>query len=123
MQYCIWCDDELIIQITWQNLFFLKGRKKLCMECENKSVKILGNRCEKCSRSSDDTMCHDCIRWQQLYEMDDPLTWNHSIYNYNDFMKEIIVKWKYRGDYYLSEIFRESFVQKCTELFSKRMNE
>ena len=123
MQYCLWCDKEIILEITWQNLFIVKGRKTLCTECENQLEKISGTRCKKCSRPSAKTVCYDCIRWNKLYESEDPLTWNHSIYNYNDFMKEVVVQWKYRGDYYLSEIFRESFVQKCKELFSKKMKE
>lgn len=123
MQYCLWCDEEIILQITWQNLFHVKGKKIVCTKCEHQLEKISGNRCEKCSRPSAETVCYDCIRWNQLYELDDPLTWNYSIYNYNDFMKEVVAQWKYRGDYYLSEIFRESFVQKCKELFSKKMNQ
>jgi len=122
MQYCIWCDEELVLHMNWQSLFDHKSRKYICSKCEQKLEKITGKRCEKCSRMSEDGICYDCIRWQQLYDMSDPLVWNYSLYNYNEFMKEVVVRWKYRGDYYVAEIFRESFVQHYKKLFPTQKN-
>jgi competence protein ComFC len=49
--------------------------------------------------------CYDCKRWKKL-EIGDALTSNYSIYHYTTSIKELIAKWKYRGDYILGEIFR-----------------
>src|SRR5690625_4020622 len=122
MHYCIWCDEEIIIDMSWQTLLNLRNRTYLCEECGGKLERITGDRCQRCSRQSANNICYDCIRWQQLFDMDDPLVWNYSLYSYNEFMKEVIVRWKYRGDYYISEMFRECFVQQFKETFLNNHN-
>src|SRR5690625_69719 len=122
MHYCIWCDEEIIIDMSWQRLLNLRNRTYLCEECGGKLERITGDRCQRCSRQSANNICYDCIRWQQLFDMDDPLVWNYSLYNYNEFMKEVVVRWKYRGDYYISEMFRNSFAHQFKEIFSKQLN-
>src|SRR5690625_2131407 len=122
MQYCMWCDEELVLHMNWQSLFDHKSRKYICSKCEQKLEQRPGKRCEECSRMSEDGICYDCIRWQQLYDMADPLGWNYSLYNYNEFMKEVVVRWKYRGDYYISEMFRNSFAHQFKVIFSKQLN-
>ena len=61
----------------------------------------------KCSREHEGEICLDCERWQLFYRKEgDPLIKNVSLYTYNSFMKEIVAKWKYRGDYILGTIFK-----------------
>jgi len=53
-----------------------------------------------------------------MYDGADRLNKNFSIYSYNEYMKEVIAKWKYRGDYVLGEMFKELFVQRFHQHFS-----
>ncbi|WP_284139261.1 MULTISPECIES: phosphoribosyltransferase family protein [unclassified Virgibacillus] len=61
-----------------------------------------------CSRVSMEKLCSDCKRWQSLTHPSS-LQWNYSIYKYNYFMKELVAKWKYRGDYTLGVSFQSIF--------------
>lgn len=79
------------------------------MECADQLEKITGERCQYCSRNITVLKCEDCKKWKSMYQGADPLTKNISVYTYNSLMKEIIAKWKYRGDYLLAEIFHDAF--------------
>lgn len=56
---------------------------------------------------------------------EDPLTRNVSIYTYNPLMREIIAKWKYRGDYMLIHMFRhivrDTFLKQFTSIAKKAL--
>ncbi|WP_226376886.1 ComF family protein [Oceanobacillus halotolerans] len=67
---------------------------------------------------SDTTYCDDCLWWENYYDGHDPIIFNYSIYRYNEFMKEVIVKWKYRGDYSLGNMFQSDFVEGFQQAFS-----
>src|SRR5690625_3731605 len=108
-----------MIEISWENIFKLEKNSKLCENCFNTLDLIKGNRCKKCSRNYEQDYCYDCIRWGKK----DPLTFNHSIFAYNDQMKEMITKWKYRGDYILGEAFQDIFVNIFKKVFSSIMKE
>jgi competence protein ComFC len=47
----------------------------------------------------------DCIRWEKDMEWKDVLEKNISLYEYNDFAKELIARFKFRGDYILAKMF------------------
>jgi competence protein ComFC len=49
--------------------------------------------------------CYDCIRWEEDEEWAGVLQQNRSLYVYNDFLKEVIAKIKYRGDVELMKAF------------------
>lgn len=84
----------------------MQYRSPLCELCEKKLEYITGNKCIVCSRESAESTCYDCERWNDLYAGKDPLKQNLSIYLYNEFMQELITKWKYRGDYIIGHIFQ-----------------
>ena len=49
--------------------------------------------------------CLDCVRWEKDEQWKGYLTKNISIFHYNEYLKQIIAKYKYRGDYALAEAF------------------
>lgn len=101
---CLWCDKEIIIQISWQTIVVPPQQQNLCEECEAKLYELSGQRCLRCSRESSAEICIDCDYW--LNRGKDSLEHNFSIFNYNDTMKEMIARWKYRGDYMLGYVFQ-----------------
>lgn len=117
MKRCLYCHKANDMKVIWNNVIQLKQRQLLCHACAAKLERIVGERCTICSRNSQEVRCFDCERWQAYYAKDDPLTKNVSIYQYNDFMKELIINWKYRGDYILGNIFRQEVLRYVKEHF------
>lgn len=115
--YCLYCDGEIIPEITWEKLFLGPEEQYLCKDCQNKLERIEGTTCKICDRPllklSDSfrkgEVCLDCYRWEETEEWQGVLTKNTSLYIYNDFLKEVIAKFKYRGDYELVNIFVPEF--------------
>ncbi len=78
----------------------------LCQDCEGRLVRIMGEICRMCGRDfsifpeqyRQGDCCFDCIRWEGNDAWTGVLQQNRSLYVYNDFMKEMIAKLKYRGD-------------------------
>lgn len=105
---CLWCHEQIIENISWRNVFWPNQLKKICTSCEKKLQFIEGPTCKHCHRRSQTSICSDCKEWLKYFK-EDPLEKNVSIYIYNDFMKEIITQWKYRGDYVLVEMFKKTF--------------
>lgn len=114
---CLWCDEEIIVDISWSDFILLPSMKKLCVECADELEVIRGKRCSACSRLSDDEICSDCTRWRKQMNGNDAISRNHSIYAYNPVMQAMITKWKYRGDYCLGEIFREQVTKSFESAF------
>jgi competence protein ComFC len=117
---CLFCHNELTNNITWRAIILGEKSKRICELCEQKLEKIEGELCTVCGRplknlSSDyvkGDLCFDCVRWQQNERWKDTLTKNRSVYLYNDFMKDILTLFKFRGDVAIAEAFRENF-RKC----------
>ncbi|WP_077330253.1 ComF family protein [Virgibacillus siamensis] len=103
---CLWCDGEIIPEISWTTLFMLPEPENLCDMCKTELVLLDGLRCKICSRKSKASVCGDCIWWG---ERNDPLSFNHSVFQYNDVMQEMITQWKYRGDYALGYAFQKQY--------------
>ncbi len=114
--HCLWCYEEIIPNLNWQNIFTLFKPRSLCEPCEVRLSKLVGSRCLRCSRMSADRICKDCEWWEKRLG-GDVLTCNHSIYAYNDFMQDVIAKWKYRGDYQLGQIFKQPLIDAFSSLF------
>ncbi|PFA67356.1 amidophosphoribosyltransferase [Bacillus sp. AFS015802] len=112
---CLYCERELVEVMSWRGLFYREGQF-LCQGCQEKLEEIEGKRCKGCSRSMDDLpailvkgeICLDCHRWEQDPEWEGILHSNHSTYHYNDFLKEYLARFKYRGDYILAKAFSHS---------------
>lgn len=111
---CLWCDEEVIPELSWKNIVLLSEPKSLCESCEEQLNILQGERCIKCSRQSTENICLDC----QFWEEDDPLEFNRSVYSYNPHIRDMIAQWKYRGDYILAHLFKPLFIKTFIEEYS-----
>lgn len=114
---CLWCDEEIIPTMSWSNFLLLPSKKVLCLNCAHGLEVINGSRCSACSRPCGDLICSDCQKWRDIAKGEDTLTKNYSIFQYNPVIQAMITKWKYRGDYCLGGIFKESFMQSYEAIF------
>ncbi|MBN8193960.1 ComF family protein [Bacillus sp. NTK074B] len=109
---CLYCEGELVEMLSWRGLFYSEPQF-LCEECLVQLEKIEGERCNGCSRSLDELpsnlikegVCLDCHRWEQDPEWRGILAHSHSFYHYNDFLKDYLARYKYRGDHVLAQAF------------------
>lgn len=119
---CLWCDEEIILNMTWSNFLLLPTKKVLCTNCAGDLNIISGPRCSTCSRAYDGIICPDCQKWRKQTNEEDILK-NHSIYTYNTAIQAMVTKWKYRGDYCLGEIFKDPFIQLFEAVFGTLAND
>ena len=114
---CLICHAIIAPIIGWRALFSAEKVQLLCPECEGKLEKISGDTCRICTRPFQNLaerfrhgdLCHDCHRWEEDKEWKGYLEKNISIYLYNNFLKEVIARYKFRGDYLLAKIFAIPF--------------
>ena len=112
---CLYCHNPIAPIVGWRALLSKETEHLLCPVCDGKLEKILGETCKICSRPfqpfneqfRDGDLCYDCTRWEQDPEWQGFLEKNHSLYLYNDFLKEMIATYKFRGDYVIAKIFAE----------------
>lgn len=119
---CLWCDQEINEVIHWGNIFFPSERKMICSRCESSFSLINGPTCQRCGRQTERQRCDDCLWWTRRLK-GDPLKKNIAIFAYNDFMKEIIYQWKYRGDYVLVQLFQHYYQSVFQKYFKSIANE
>lgn len=111
--HCLYCDQPIGPDYRWSTFFLGEMTRLLCTACEKKIVPVPAPSCTTCSRPKtnenaqyfENDQCLDCLRWETQPQWQHTLTKNHSLYLYNDFMAELIARYKYRGDYALNEIF------------------
>lgn len=122
---CVWCDQQILLQLNWQQFFKANNSPALCTECRLRLDILSGDRCEICSRPTEKRICHDCqawrnINWQRMNTnlIEDPLDFNISVFSYNEFMKDLMATWKYRGDYVLVKAFEQAFIKAFLKHFS-----
>ncbi|MCC3356936.1 ComF family protein [Bacillus sp. REN16] len=114
MSTCLLCHTYFEEVDSWSTLFSLAEPDPLCSTCNEKFEKVGGEICEICGRPfselSDEyregNLCFDCLRWEKDPRWQGVLTKNRSIYLYNDFAKDVISLYKFRGDYVISTIFK-----------------
>ncbi|WP_409290528.1 ComF family protein [Peribacillus sp. SCS-37] len=115
MKYCLYCGSRQEENITWSSLFAKeKGENRFCRDCLEKLAPITGIRCQICSRPLSEissSSCSDCRRWEEDSLWQGVLTQNTSLYQYNDFLKELLARFKYRGDYILIEGFKAALAE------------
>ncbi|WP_019153848.1 ComF family protein [Robertmurraya massiliosenegalensis] len=122
-EYCLFCHEEMIEHMSWATFFTQKEAAFLCSTCQEQLEEISGAQCEICSRPLEKldpqyvigNRCSDCVRWEEDEEWKGYLQSNLSIYVYNDFLKELISQYKFRGDYILAKVFSkklQNFLQK-----------
>ncbi|MBA2175557.1 ComF family protein [Halobacillus locisalis] len=95
---CYVCFEEILPEVTWSTFLLPQKVKKICYGCERQFEHIVP-ACPKCGRPDSTGLCFDCERWGM--EQEDPLEQNVALYQYNDFAKDWVARWKYRGDYEL----------------------
>lgn len=116
--HCLWCGEEIVLDVNWQNIFWLKKSKSLCHMCDKRLEILSGSRCQRCSRESSDPLCLDCLWWEKQFNGHDPLLANFSVFRYNQTIQDMIAKWKYRGDYCLGKIFQPFFYEAFKKQFA-----
>lgn len=115
--YCTWCEMKINPEIAWSNLFWSEAKDYLCLSCSKGLYKIGNTHCPKCYKPDITNVCADCVEWKK--EDNDVISKNISVYAYNEQMKEMIAKWKYRGDYELGFAFKKDFCNKFSKTFQK----
>lgn len=117
-RFCLFCHQPLENVISWQSFLFLQPKnQQICSECEEKLQRITGEICKVCGRPLanlppdfyTDHLCYDCKYWEEHFELKDVLQQNRSIYVYNEFLKEILARFKFRGDHELIFAFESAF--------------
>lgn len=113
---CLYCGEDIILATGWGNLLSSEEEVLLCDQCTKQLVPIEGECCDRCSRPFEGLaeefrkgeFCYDCVRWEGDKGWKGILERNVSLYEYNDFLKGVISRYKFRGDYVLSKFFSES---------------
>jgi competence protein ComFC len=120
---CLVCNCQIELNFGWVDILYEKNTENLCGNCKNKLEKLKGELCQCCGRELhklseehyQDGKCLDCIRREQNNQ--NFLEGNLSLFQYNDFMKDLISRIKYRGDYKLLEIFTSFLKKDLTEYY------
>ncbi|MCS0790812.1 ComF family protein [Cytobacillus firmus] len=110
---CLICHEEIISAVSWTTLWSRPKENHLCQCCTDKLQFIKGDTCNKCSRPFNTldpqfrkgNLCADCLRWNQDSEWSGLLEKNNSLFIYDNFMKETIARYKFRGDYIFARAF------------------
>jgi len=127
--YCLICHEIILNPIGWGSIFSEEKEQFLCKTCEMRFEIIEGETCQICGRMlrylgenfRKGELCNDCIRWEEDDQWSGYLERNHSLFLYNDFLKEVLATYKFRGDYVLAKIFAD-YLKDCmrkikTDLF------
>ncbi|WP_458025622.1 phosphoribosyltransferase family protein [Pseudalkalibacillus sp. Hm43] len=106
--------------------FSIERPSLLCDTCSQQLEFLHGDICRKCGRSFSlfpekyrhGDKCSDCVKWEQQGSF---ITKNRSLLIYNEFAKEVIAKYKYRGDVELIKAFKDEFRQLGRKEFPKSL--
>ncbi|AXM89143.1 amidophosphoribosyltransferase [Anoxybacillus ayderensis] len=112
---CVICHDEWMPHMSFSILLTIRQADVCCPRCRARFIRLEGSCCERCSRFSDQAVCEDCIAWEKRKSA---LKQNVSVYMYNDWMKEVMNRFKFRGDYALVEAFRHDIRAVFSKHFS-----
>ncbi|MDA1476564.1 double zinc ribbon domain-containing protein [Bacillus changyiensis] len=108
---CLNCKASLSHSLTWRSLFCLQKEKRICKECAGGFLEITRKICRKCGRPQDsEELCDDCLKWEANPKTRALLQQNRSVFQYNSFMKEVLARFKFRGDAELVYAFEPSFI-------------
>ncbi|WP_071460831.1 ComF family protein [Bacillus massilinigeriensis] len=109
---CLICHEEMVASATWRGVFLGEEVTGCCSRCLSKLEAIGGETCRICGRELDsnfckEDLCLDCVRWEEDGDWAGMLDSNISLFHYNDFLRETIARYKFRGDYVLARVFAE----------------
>ncbi|WP_018665153.1 ComF family protein [Heyndrickxia acidiproducens] len=121
-EFCLYCRQPIRYPFFWRTLVFPQQDIWLCDACRGKLKRISGPVCKICCRPLAkldpafirEGICQDCARWEEDAAWSGVLEKNTSLYEYNDFCKDVLAQFKFRGDYILSSIFADD-IQKVLE--------
>lgn len=110
---CLYCGNEWIPPLSWSSFFTVDLPSCLCPACEALLEPVSGKTCKICNRPLErldaqfiaGDCCTDCKRWEEDPDWRGLLKENHSLYVYNEFLKEMISQFKFRGDYCIAKAF------------------
>ncbi|ADC49197.1 comF operon protein 3 [Alkalihalophilus pseudofirmus OF4] len=109
---CLICHEKTQAKLSWSTIFLGSEEELVCERCEEGLEMLGGEQCELCSRvlggmwrSSAESLCLDCTKWNQHETAQDLLVKNTSLYAYNETMKEWLAQYKYQGDAEVSRYF------------------
>ncbi|SEM65264.1 competence protein ComFC [Mesobacillus persicus] len=114
--YCLICHGVIDLAISWSSVLLATEDMVVCKSCHERLKPLSGERCRICGRvlSTDyrnRDQCFDCIRWEEDSEWGGLLAQNFCLYEYNEFLKEVIATFKYRGDYLLARAFKSGILR------------
>ncbi|TDR52368.1 competence protein ComFC [Listeria rocourtiae] len=102
------CGRETLTNISWCSLLVKDKKQTICSTCESRLDMVYGVTCEGCGRPMDSfeqvVICADCQKWEMGANN---LQKNIACYTYNEFAKELMTLYKYRGDYAIAGVFSE----------------
>ncbi|MEH7887032.1 ComF family protein [Bacillus sp. JJ1609] len=115
--HCLLCHEEIQPEVSWGSIFGKEETPKICGECSLKLVTIHGETCSICGRPFAvleleyrlGSICLDCKRWEDDKKWIGSLDKNISLFSYDNFTKEVIARFKFRGDYVLAGVFSSGF--------------
>ncbi|MEG6573099.1 MAG: amidophosphoribosyltransferase [Caldibacillus debilis] len=110
---CLLCGSPFVPDIGWNTFFLGEAKEEVCRECRKKLVKPEGPLCPLCSRPLNKAgekyrrgnRCRDCHFWEKSAKFRGVLEKNISLYEYNGFLREVLYRFKYRGDYKIARAF------------------
>lgn len=114
MGKCLWCGGSYFPPIRWTGFLDVRDRRGFCDRCWSKFDALSGRTlCDKCGRALDlvsadyvkDGLCSDCADWGSA----DILTMNRSLFTYNEFLREVVTQFKFRGDAILVGGFQDAW--------------
>lgn len=121
---CLLCSNTITRTIGWTTLLLGLEKTLLCEKCQGQMQRIQGEICQICSRPLDKLdpqfrighHCLDCTNWEKSSRWKNVLEKNYSLYEYNDFMTEVIARFKYRGDYAIAKVFSASISEQIQKI-------
>ncbi|RYL93736.1 ComF family protein [Sporolactobacillus sp. THM19-2] len=115
---CLLCGSERREPLTFRTLLSPENPPGFCRSCRDRLLPIPGGHsCRFCGRDlrlvpegmpSKDQVCADCLLWQSSEESR-AFGKNTALFSYNNQMKDIMKRFKFRGDAVLVEGFRQEF--------------
>ena len=117
--YCLICHQKINPHHTWNSMW--EPLMRICEECRGEMETIPSTICKKCGRAfNEETICGDCLNWNQNPLYKKILEYNRALFTYNDKMKDIVYRWKYRGDYELIHLFKSYIEKQFSHLYPNR---
>lgn len=112
-QKCLLCHEDIEPDVSWGGLFGKEETREVCGECDELLPRITGETCGVCGRPFAyldaeyvrGSICFDCERWEQDERWTGSLDQNIALYRYTNFTKEVVARFKFRGDYVLASVF------------------